>query len=243
LTEKTVAVNLNLMQQNKIRVFIADSQPLFRHGVKSQLSQHKEVDICGESALTPQLITEIETAFPSVVLLGITDENDFEMARLIKQRFPGTGVVILTSKHDDSELYQAIRARSVAYVNRNITVDDLIDIIHRTVRGEHPINDALFSNPHVADKVLRQFQDLSWGRGVEEYISPLTPREAQVLGYIAKGYLNKQIASELFLSEQTIKNHVTSILRKLDANARTQAVVNAIKRGLIDVRENKPSST
>ena len=83
--------------------------------------------------------------------------------------------------------------------------------------------------------MLSQFQRLSWRSDDEDIMSPLTPREIEILEYIAKGYLNKQIAVELGISEQTIKNHVTSILRKLNANARTEAVVLAIKQGVISI--------
>lgn len=224
---------------NKIRVFLADSQQLFRQGVRTSLAPMPDVEVCGEAPLSRQLITEIEAAFPAVVLLGVGDKADIETGRSIKQRLPGTSVVVLTSALDDSELYMAIRARAAAYISRQVTPEQLADIIRRAASGEHPINDTLLSYPHVAEKVLKQFQDLSWGKGVEEYLSPLTPRETQILTLMARGYLNKQIAAELCLSEQTIKNHVTSILRKLDANARTQAVVNAIKRGLIDVRDSR----
>ena len=217
---------------------MADSQQLFRQGVRTSMEAMPDVEVCGEASLSPRLIAELESAFPSVVLLGITSEADIETARVVKQRFPGTSVVILTTSPDDGELYQAIRARAAAYLSRQVTPEQLADVIRRAARGEHPINDTLLAYPRVAERVLQQFQDLSWGKGVEEYLSPLTPRETQILTLMARGYLNKQIAAELCLSEQTIKNHVTSILRKLDANARTQAVVNAIKRGLIDVKDS-----
>ncbi len=83
--------------------------------------------------------------------------------------------------------------------------------------------------------MLHQFQELSWRSEAQALISPLTARETEILNYIAQGYLNKQIAAKLEISEQTIKNHVTSILRKLNANARTEAVVVAIKQGLISI--------
>ena len=99
--------------------------------------------------------------------------------------------------------------------------------------GEHPINESLTNRPKVAEQVLQQFQELSLRSEAEVLVSPLTPRETEILNHIAQGLLNKQIASKLGISEQTIKNHVTSILRKLNANARTEAVVVAIKQGLI----------
>jgi len=142
---------------------------------------------------------------------------------------------VLTSNPDDAQLFQALKAQATAYLNKEITADQLVDIIRRVARGEHPINESLTTRPNVAEQVLHQFQELSWRSEAEGFISPLTPRETEILNYIAQGYLNKQIAVELNISEQTIKNHVTSILRKLNANARTEAVVVAIKQGLISI--------
>ncbi|MDH5695793.1 MAG: response regulator transcription factor, partial [Dehalococcoidia bacterium] len=111
----------------------------------------------------------------------------------------------------------------------------LTDTVKRVANGEHPINESLTSRPKVAEQVLHYFQELSWAREAEAIMSPVTPRELEILNYMAQGYLNKQIALTLEISEQTVKNHVTSILRKLNANARTQAVVEAIKQGLITI--------
>ena len=101
--------------------------------------------------------------------------------------------------------------------------------------GGYPINESLHTKPGVAEKVLRKFQQLSLETETVEVLSPLTQRETEILKLIAEGYLNKQIAAALEISEQTIKNHVTSILRKLNANARTEAVVIAIRQGLITI--------
>ncbi|GAI89025.1 unnamed protein product, partial [marine sediment metagenome] len=136
---------------------------------------------------------------------------------------------------DDAQLFQALKAQAVAYLSKEVTADELVDVIRRVARGEHPINESLTTRPKLAEQVLQQFQELSWRSEAEGFISPLTPREREILNYIAQGYLNKQIAAELDISEQTIKNHVTSILRKLNANARTEAVVIAIKQGLISI--------
>jgi len=158
-----------------------------------------------------------------------------KLARKIKQRLPTIGVVILTSNPDDAQLFQALKAQAVAYLRKEVTAEELVSTIRRVARGEHPINESLTDRPKLAEQVLYQFQELSWRSEAEGFIAPLTPREMEILNYIAQGYLNKQIAAELDISEQTIKNHVTSILRKLNANARTEAVVVAIKQGLITV--------
>jgi DNA-binding NarL/FixJ family response regulator len=227
------------MPNGKIRLFLADSQPLFRQGIKLSLSSRADIEVCGEGVISAELVDSIENSTPHVVLLGIRHDGDLDLARGIKQGLPSTSVIVLAAVFDDNQLFQAIRARAAAYLDRSVTLEKLVEVVHRAANGEHPINDELLTRPKVAERVLQQFQDLSWGQGVEAFISPLTNRETQILRYMAQGYLNKQIAAELSLSEQTIKNHITSILRKLDANARTQAVVNAIRRGLIDVKEVK----
>jgi len=163
------------------------------------------------------------------------NDNGLKLARKIKQRLPTIGVIVLTSNADDAQLFQALKAQAVAYLSKEINPDELIHIIRRVARGEHPINENLTARPKLAEQVLHQFQELSWRSETEGFIAPLTPREMEILNYIAQGYLNKQIAAELDISEQTIKNHVTSILRKLNANARTEAVVVAIKQGLISL--------
>ena len=144
-------------------------------------------------------------------------------------------MIFLTSNPDANQPFLALKAQAVAYLSKEVTAAQLIETVRRVSRGEHPINEALTSRPRVAEHVLQQFQELSSRSEAEAFISPLTPREIEILRYIAQGFLNKQIAAELGISEQTIKNHVTSILRKLNANARTEAVVVAIKQGLIKI--------
>jgi DNA-binding NarL/FixJ family response regulator len=149
---------------------------------------------------------------------------------------PSVAVVVISPAPNDDELFTAIKARAAGYISRNIEASELITVIRRSAAGEYPLNDTFLTQPKVAAQVLEQFQDFSWGKGVENFVSPLTPRETEILNFMAKGYLNKQIAVMLDISEQTIKNHVTSILRKLDANARTQAVITAVKRGIISLK-------
>ena len=157
------------------------------------------------------------------------------MAKTIKQMLPSVAVVIITPQSSNEELFEVIKVRASGYLDRDVDTAELIETIRKAAAGHHPINDTFVSRPEVAQQVLEQFQDFTWGKGIEPFVSPLTPRETEILQYMAKGFLNKQIAQSLSISEQTIKNHITSILRKLDANARTQAVITAIKRGLISI--------
>ncbi len=221
----------------RIKVVIADQQPLFRQGIRSTLNQITDIEICGEVGTSHELLSSLTTLFPDVVLLDIdlSADADSDLAKLVKQRLPSVAVVLLTPQPDDDELFQAIRSRAAAYLRRDVSSDEMVTTIRKAAAGQHPINDTLLRQPQVADKVLQDFQDLSWGKGVEAFVSPLTPRETEILTYMAQGYFNKQIAAALNISEQTIKNHITSILRKLDANARTEAVVTAIKKGLISL--------
>jgi DNA-binding NarL/FixJ family response regulator len=224
-------------EHQKIRVLIADQQPLFREGIRSILNQIADIGICDEVGSSKDVISATSTSYPDVVLLdiGLSDGDETELAKTIKQLLPSVAVVLLSPKPNDDELFRAIKSRVAGYLKRDVSSNELVTTIRRAAAGEHPINDTFLSQPKVAHKVLEQFQDFSWGKGIEPFVSPLTPRETEILTYMAKGYFNKQIALELSISEQTIKNHITSILRKLDANARTQAVITAIKLGLISV--------
>jgi DNA-binding NarL/FixJ family response regulator len=218
-----------------IRLIIADQQALFRQGVSTILKQNTSIDIVNQAGSEQELMAILNTVSPDVLLMDInlSPTEKQNLAKTVKQLFPSIAIILLTPKLDDDELFQAIKSRASGYLSRNVSADELVSSILRAARGEHPINDNFVSHPTVADKVLKQFQDFSWGKGAEAYVSPLTPRETEILTHMAHGNLNKQIASMLNISEQTIKNHITSILRKLDANARTQAVVTAIKLGLI----------
>ena len=222
---------------NKIRVVIISQQSLFRQGIEHSLSDTEDIEISGAAEVNDEVLSDIDTLPPDVALVDIDgpSDNGVTLARKIKQRSPNIGVIVLTSNPNDTQLFQALKAQAVAYLNKEVTAEQLVDVIKRVASGEHPINESLTTRPEIAERVLDQFQKLSWRSEAEDFISPLTPRETEILNYIAQGYLNKQIAFRLGISEQTIKNHVTSILRKLNANARTEAVVVAIRQGLISL--------
>jgi two-component system response regulator DegU len=222
-------------KNNKIQVFVISQQSLFLQAIEQTVSDTEDVIILGSTAINDEVLKAIDNLPPDVALLDLdgSSDNGLELARKIKQRSPNIGVIVLTSNPDDNQLFLALKAQAVAYLSKELTADQLMETIRRVARGEHPINESLTTRPKLAEHVLQQFQELTARSEAEVYISPLTAREIEILQYIAQGYLNKQIAAELGISEQTIKNHVTSILRKLNANARTEAVVVAIKQGLI----------
>lgn len=225
------------MDANKTQVLIVSQQFLFRQGIEHSVSPNEDVEISGAVDANDEVFSIIDNLPPDVALVDIDGASDsgLVLARRIKQRSPSIAVIVLTSNPNDAQLFQALKAQAAAYLNKEVTVDQLVEVIKRVARGEHPINESLTTRPQIAEQVLHQFQELSWRSETEAFISPLTNRETEILNYIAQGYLNKQIATELGISEQTIKNHVTSMLRKLNANARTEAVVVAIKQGLISI--------
>jgi two-component system response regulator DegU len=222
---------------NKIHIFIISQQSLFLQALEQAFSDMSDIVVLGTISLNDDVLKTIDNLPPDVALLDLdgSSENGLELARKIKQRSPNIGVILITSNTEDNQFFLAIKAQAVAYLNKEITASQLVEIIRRVAKGEHPINESLTNRPKVAEHVLQQFQELTSRAEAGPFISPLTPREIEILEYIAQGYLNKQIAAELGISEQTIKNHVTSILRKLNANARTEAVVVAIKQGLIKI--------
>jgi len=225
------------MNTNKIQVLILSQQLLFRLGVEVTLSSVEDMEVVSAAEFNNGTPVAIDESPPDVVILDIDapSENGLKLTSYIRQRLPSVGIITLTYNLDDAQLFNALKAQASACMDKDLTADQLVDTIRRVARGEHPINEGLTTRPKLAEQVLQQFQELSRRYEAEAIISPLTPRETEILNYMTQGYLNKQIAIALDISEQTIKNHVTSILRKLNANARTDAVVIAIKQGLVSL--------
>jgi len=228
----------------KIEVFIIDNNILFRQGLRQALSQNEDIEVAGESDIDEEALELVASFCPEIVLLdiGLPLLTGLNLGRQITQRSPAISVVILTPYDDDEQLFQAIKSGAVGYMTKEATADQLTSAIRRIHQGEHTINEMVLTRPKVAEKVLKQFQNLSlMGIAMETLASPLTARELEILSYVARGYINKQVAYKLGISEQTIKNHMTSVLRKLDVNDRTQAVVLALHYGWISPRIEKPS--
>lgn len=225
------------MKTSKIKILIVGQQDIFRQGLEQVFRSMKDFNISGITDLNSGIALDIEESPPNVAIIDIDGPSDSGMilARKMKQRLPSIGIAMLTYNPNDDQLFQALKARASAYLSKEVSTDHLVNVIKRVAAGEHPINESLTTNPNVADQVLQQFQELSWQGENEDFISPLTKRETEILNLIAKGYLNRQIAVKIGTSEQIIKNHVTSIMRKLNTNVATEAVVVAVKHGLISI--------
>jgi len=226
---------------DKTTVMIIDEETFFRAGVRQVLSQQPDFNIldCDPS---DGPLDMIEANLPNIALLGsaLGAHSGLELGRKIARYYPNTKVIMLSPNPDDEELFEVIKTAAVACLNRNTDSEDLISTIRRASHGEYPINDSVMTRPKIAQRVLKQFEDISSiGKEMETVIAPLTRRETQILNHIAEGNTNKQIADLLGISEQTIKSHVSAILRKLNANDRAHAVALAMRKGWISIeREN-----
>jgi len=230
---------------DKIRAFVISNNALFRQGLRHAIGQSEDIEVVSESAISEEALDVVMSFSPEIVLLdiGLPMLTGLHLGRQITQRSPAISVIVLAPYNiDDAQLFQAIKSGASGYLTMDASAEDMASAIRRINQGEYIINELVLSRPKVAENVLKEFQDITlMGGAMETLATPLTSRELEVLGFAARGYINKQIAYQLGVSEQTIKNHMTSILRKLDANDRTQAVVMALHYGWISSQGNKPT--
>lgn len=222
---------------SKIRVLIIDDHPLFRQGIRWSLDDAPDMEVVGEAENGQEAIKLTERLSPDVVLVDINlpGLNGLEVARVIKRRDPRIGIIVLSVYEDDDQLFQAIKVGAAAYSSKDVNPEDLLYYIRTVATGRYLINDSVLAKPNVATRVLHQFRELAATEDEQTSVlfAPLTSREIEILDCIARGLSNKEIANELSISGQTVKNHITSILSKLQVNDRTMAVIYAIKRGWV----------
>ncbi len=218
-------------------IVLVHAHAIFREGIRHHLSMQPEFRITGEASNGQQAIQLVDYTDPDLVLMAVDlpGVNGLEVAHAIKRTHPHVGILLLSSEMDGQQVVKAIRAGVAAYVPRNTSWEQLLRTIHEVRRGDYPINELVLSLPDVASQVLAAFRQMAVDEDTQSIYSPLSPRELQVLELVAAGRTNKEIASHLDISNQTVKNHVSSILRKLAVNDRTQAVVYAMRRGWIKV--------
>lgn len=228
----------------RIQVLIVDDHPLFRRGIRWSLEAESDIAVSGEAPDGHTALALAEKSAPDVVLLDINmpGMSGIEIARILKRHHPRVGIVIITMHEDDEQLFNAIRVGAAAYCTKDVDPGHIVSIIRRVARGEYLINENVLSHPFVASRVLDQFRELARiDHASESVFSPLTPREVEILDCVARGNSNKEIASILGISDQTVKNHITSILRKLQVNDRTQAVIYALRHGWIKLEGDESS--
>jgi DNA-binding NarL/FixJ family response regulator len=225
----------------KTKILLVDDHALFRVGMRQILEREEDFVIVGEAENARDAFTQATELSPDTVLLDLSlpAPGGIETTQRIKREIPSIGIIALAVAEDEDQLFEAIKAGAAAFILKDINPDDLVTIIRRVRNGEYLINDKVFSRPSVASRVLKEFRELAvYGQEAAPIFAPLSPREVEILDNIAKGMTNKQVAYALSISEQTVKNHMSSILRKLSVNDRTQAVVYAMKQGWIRIPED-----
>jgi DNA-binding NarL/FixJ family response regulator len=227
---------------DQIRVLILDDHPIFRRGIRWIFETTPDIKVVGEAENGQEAIELVDRLSPDVLLIDINSHgtNGLEVARIIKRRDARMRMIVLSMAEDDEQLFNAIRVGAAAYATKGLPPEDLMRIIRDVAKGTYLINDTVMSRPHVATRVLSQFRELaSAGEESTPLFAPLTSREIEILDCIARGLSNKEIAHQLSISGQTVKNHITSILAKLQVNDRTMAVIFAIQKGWIKMGEGR----
>jgi len=222
---------------NEIRIMIVEDHPLFREGLRRTLEIEPDFQVIGEAADGNEALELALAQKPDVMLvdINIPGMNGLQLTRKVKERLPDTAIIVLTAYHDESQLFHALRAGAGAYYPKDVTPKELLRAIREVHRGYYVIGDNVMKKPQVARWLIRQFEEIAPAGDAfpEEMFVPLSPREMEILQCIARGLSNKEVARELGISQQTVKNHMTSILRKLAVNDRTQAALYALRRGWI----------
>jgi DNA-binding NarL/FixJ family response regulator len=222
--------------EKAIRIVLADASRLTTLGIVQVLEKEADMEILavvtdGEEAVAKTIELEPDVLIIEVDLPQLTG---IKATQRVRRELPHVAVVILTALEEEQTLFDAIRAGAAAYLHKDCEPKELVDSIRKVRNGQFIINEKIFAKPAVATKVLAEFRELSvYGPGSSHVFAPLSPREIQILDNIAQGMTNKEVAYTLAISEQTVKNHMSSILRKLSVNDRTQAVVYAMRQGWI----------
>jgi DNA-binding NarL/FixJ family response regulator len=225
------------MDKNKTQVVIISQQSLFRQGIILALAPVPDIEVHGIIENKTDFFSIMYNQPPDVVIvdLDIPLNGAWPIIKIVRQRWPAMGVIALTSNYSDMQLFKALKAQVKAYAGKDLSAETLIEIIRLVSQGKPPRNNIIHPPPELVNRVLSPFQKPALKYPEPSPLPPLSPREQEVLEFMARGFLNKQIAFQLNISEQTVKNHVTAILHKLNADLRTEAVISALKRGLVSV--------
>jgi DNA-binding NarL/FixJ family response regulator len=214
-----------------IRVVLADPHALFRRGVRLVLEEEPDIEVVAECADGLDAVDRIVELVPDLVLIDVRmpGVSGIEATRRVRSLVPSVKVAILTVSESDEDLFGAVRAGATGYLLKEVSIEELPAAVRAVARGNSLIS------PAMASRLLVEFNALS--RRVEEQrgTAPrLSDRELEVLRLVARGLSNKDIAAELVISENTVKNHVRNILEKLQLRSRMEAAMYAVREKLVD---------
>ena len=221
------------LEDEVIRVLIADDQALFRRGLYVVLGTEENIEVVAEAEDGEQAIVKAEEMAPDVVLMDVRMPrvNGIEAASRIRETLPSTKILMLTVSDEEDDLYEAIKAGANGYLLKEISVEEVASAIRAVVQGQSLIS------PSMASKLLNEFNSLARQAADrrEQLPAPvLTARELEVLKLVARGMSNRDVADQLYISENTVKNHVRNILEKLHLHSRMEAVMYAVRKRLLD---------
>ncbi len=223
----------------KTRIAIIDDHQLFREGIKRILEFEGDFEVVAEGSDGSEALSIVETYRPDLVLMDINmpDTNGVEATKQLIEAYPDTKVVVLSIHDDENYVMRALQTGATGYLLKEMDADTLIEAVRIVAEG------GSYLHPKVTHNLIREYRRLTTEKGgavvkqeVRRPLHLLTRRECEVLQLLADGKSNRAIGEALYISEKTVKNHVSSILQKLNVNDRTQAVVVAIKNGWVEVR-------
>jgi NarL family two-component system response regulator LiaR len=211
----------------KITILIVDDHEVVRQGLRAYLDAQPDFRVIGEASSGEEAVNLAVEYLPDVMLMDLVMSGigGVQATRKVKDLTPRTQVVVLTSYHQDEFIFPALQAGAISYVLKDVMMEDLADAIRKASHGEAVLH------PRVAERVIKEIDGAKGG--VFNPFTSLTNREMEVLRLIARGLSNSDIAEELFISENTVKGHVSNILSKLQLADRTQAAVFAWEQGLV----------
>ena len=215
-----------------IKVLVVDDHEIMRKGLSLVFELEEDFELVGEACDGEEAVAKARTACPDVILMDIRmpRKNGIQAAREIKRRQPEAKIIVLTAADDEDDIVNAIQSGVDGYILKNVSGDELTEAVRAVAAGQS------YLHPAVARKALAAL-----GRNEPTGAGPavLTPRESLVLRLMAEGYKNKDMAAKLFLSEETVKSHVSHILTKLDQTDRMQAVLYALRHNLVALEPEK----
>jgi two-component system NarL family response regulator len=218
-------------EQAKIRVLVVDDQELFRRGLTMLLSVEDDIEVVGEASDGSAAATLASDTAPDVVLMDVRmpKVTGIEACVSMKDAAPQARIIMLTASDEEADLYEAVKNGASGYLLKDSSIDEVAQAVRVVADGQSLIS------PSMAIKLLDEFKQMSRSDRTAVPTPRLTERELEVLRLVAQGLNNREIAKQLFISENTVKNHVRNILEKLQLHSRMEAVMYAVREKLLDI--------